>query len=74
MSEETLIRPADEKGYIIAWRCKYQFETGQFDDEMTYGEATRKCAELRAQEPEKTFWPRRAASTEASYGKFHKAH
>ena len=61
MSEETLVRPASEAGYIIAWRCKYQFETG-------------KCAELCAQEPEKTFWPQRVESPETSYGKFHKAH
>lgn len=74
MSEETLVRPADEEGYAIAWRAKYQFETGQLDGEMTYGEATRKCAELCAKEPEKTFWPQRVASAEASYGKFHKAH
>ena len=74
MSEETLVRPADEDGYIIAWRAKYQFETGQLDGEMTYGEATQKCAELCAKEPGKTFWPQRVASAEASYGKFHKAH
>ena len=74
MSEETLIRPADEKGYIIAWRYKYKFETGTLDGEMTYGEATQKCAKLCTKEPEKTFWPQRVASAEASYGKFHKAH
>lgn len=74
MSEETLIKPADEGGYIIAWRCKYQFETGTLDGEMTYGEANRKCAELCAQEPEKTFWPQRTEGAAASYGKFHKAH
>ena len=69
-----MIRPADEEGYIIAWKYKYQFETGRMDGEMSYGEATRKCAELCAREPEKTFWPQRAASAETSYGKFHKAH
>ncbi len=74
MSEETLIKPADEEGYIIAWKYKYRFETGTLDGAMSYGEAVAKCDELRATEPEKTFWPQRAASAEASYGKFHKAH
>ena len=73
MSEETLLKPADESGYVIAWRSKYQFETGRLDGEMTYSEATSKCAELCAKEPEKTFWPQRVSDAD-SYGKFHKAH
>ncbi len=74
MSEETLLKPADESGYVIAWRCKYKFETGQLDGEMSYGDAAKKCAELCAKEPEKTFWPQRTPQAETSYGKFHKAH
>ena len=74
MSEETLLKPADESGYIIAWRCKYKFETGKLDGEMNYGEATKKCAELCAEDSEKTFWPQRSDSAAASYGKFHKEH
>ena len=74
MSEETLLKPADEPGYIIAWKYKYKYETGQLDGEMNYGDAVRQCAELCAKEPEKTFWPQRTSQAEASYGKFHKAH
>ena len=74
MSEETLVHPADAAGYVIAWKFKYQFETGVLDGELNYGEAVARCAELCAQEPEKTFWPQRLGGTAASYGKFHKAH
>ncbi len=58
MVEENLIRRDDDAGYIIAWKLKYDFETGKLtDDTMTYGEARQKCAELNAENAEKTFWP-----------------
>jgi len=74
MSTETLLTSADEGGYIIAWKYKYKFETGRLDGEMTYGEAVKKCAELYAEDPEKTFWPHRLEADSDSFGKFHKAH
>ncbi len=75
MAADALLRPADEDGYIIAWRCKYKFETGRMEGTMTYAEAAKKCAELCAEDSEKTFWPQRSLDTDAtSYGKFHKAH
>ena len=69
-----MITRADEDGFIIAWKYKYQFEVGRLDGEMTYSEALEKCAQLRAEDPEKTFWPQRTDAASDSYGKFHKAH
>ena len=58
MTEENLIRRDQDAGYIIAWKRKYEFETGKFKDEtMTYGEARKKCEELNAENPENTYWP-----------------
>ena len=58
MVEENLIRRDSDSGYIIAWKLKYDFETGKLtDNTMTYGEARKKCAELNAENSEKTFWP-----------------
>ena len=75
MSHDDLIRPANEDGYIIAWKYKYQYETGRLDGQMTYGEALKQCTKLCADDPEKTFWPHRISEDDAaSYGKFHKAH
>ena len=58
MVTENLIRKDSDGDYIIAWKLKYDFETGKMKDEtMTYGEARKKCEELNEQNPEKTFWP-----------------
>ena len=57
MVEENLIRRDEDTGYIIAWKMKYEFETGKMDELMTYGEARKKCSELNAENEEKTFWP-----------------
>lgn len=58
MVAENLIRRDSDSDYIIAWKLKYDFETGKMKDEtMTYGEARKKCEELNAGNPEKTFWP-----------------
>ena len=57
MAAENLIRRDSDSDYIIAWKLKYDFETGKMkDDTMTYGEARKKCAELNDKNPEKTFW------------------
>lgn len=45
-----------DSGYRVAWKLKYGFEKGHFDEEMTYGEASRKAMELQAKEPDKAFW------------------
>jgi hypothetical protein len=40
MVAENLIRRDSDSDYIIAWKLKYDFETGKMkDDTMTYGEA-----------------------------------
>ena len=58
MVVENLVRRDDDIGYIIAWKRKYDFETGKFKDEtMTYGEACNKCQELNNSDPDKTHWP-----------------
>ena len=58
MTNENLIKRDDDTGYIIAWKYKYEFETGKLaDEQMTYGEARKRCEELIANDAEKTFWP-----------------
>ena len=58
MVTENLVRRDEDPGYIIAWKKKYEFETGKMKDKtMTYGEAKKKCEELNAKEPDKTYWP-----------------
>ena len=57
MTDEYLIKRDEDTGYIVAWKHKYDFQTGKFDDEMTYGAACRKCEELISDNSEKTFWP-----------------
>ncbi len=58
MIAENLVRRNEDTGYIIAWKRKYDFETGKFKHEtMTYGEARKKCAELNSENPHKTYWP-----------------
>ncbi len=54
---DTLLHREADHGYRIGWKYKYRFERGHFDEEMTYGEAKRKAAELQAKEPDKVFWP-----------------
>jgi hypothetical protein len=54
---DPLWKRADDPGYRIGWRSKAKFEKGHLDGEMTYGEATKKAAELSAAEPDKTFYP-----------------
>lgn len=58
MAVENLVRRDEDTGYIIAWKRKYDFETGKFkDDTMTYGEARKKCQEMNSNDSDKTFWP-----------------
>ena len=63
MTNENLIKRDEDTGYIIAWKHKYDFETGKFSDEqMTYGEACKRCEQLIAENDEKTFWPEKVKS------------
>lgn len=53
----TFLTPMDQPGYIVAWKLKYDFKTGRYDEEMTYGEAKKRAEELSAEKPEMAFWP-----------------
>ena len=51
-----LKKKASDQGYRIGWKLRYGFERGHFDEEMTYGDAQKKAADLAAKEPDKVFW------------------
>jgi len=51
-----LFRKATDKGYTIGWKSRYGFERGRLAGDMTYGEASKKAAEMGAKEPNKVFW------------------
>lgn len=53
---DSLVKRQADKGYRIGWKLKYGFQKGHFDEEMTYGEAKKKAADMQAKEPEKVFW------------------
>ena len=52
---ENLVKRIDDTGYIIAWKHKYNFDTGKMDEEMTYGEDLEKCEHLIYENHDKTF-------------------
>ena len=63
---DTLLRKADDPGYIVAWRDKYEHAAGKYiDDVMTYAQAKAKAHALSEQHADKTFWAERL-STELS--------
>ena len=47
---DPLWRRASDPGYRVGWRHKVKFEKGHLEGEMTFGEASKKAAELQAQE------------------------
>lgn len=51
-----LFRKAGDKGYTIGWKSRYGFERGQTGGEMTFGDASKKAADMGAKEPNKVFW------------------
>ena len=56
--DKTFIRKADDPGYIVAWRDKYEHVAGRYTDEvMTYAQAKAKAETLCEQHTDKTFWP-----------------
>lgn len=55
------IHRLDESGFIIAWRYKYDFKSGKYEDPvMTYGEAKKRIEELHKEHPDMTFWAEKA--------------
>jgi hypothetical protein len=57
-SGDPLARRDSDPGYQVGWRHKVRFEKGHLEGEMTFGEASRKAAELQAQDNEgKVYYP-----------------
>lgn len=52
-----LLRRDGDTGYHVAWKLKYGYEKGHFDEELTYGEAKKKAAQLQAKDKDKAYWP-----------------
>ncbi|MDH3713294.1 MAG: hypothetical protein OET44_05525 [Gammaproteobacteria bacterium] len=68
---ETFIRKADDPGYVVAWRDKYEHIAGRYAEEvMTYAQAKAKAEVLCEQHADKTFWAEKL-SDELS-NRFHK--
>lgn len=53
---DSLQKRAADSGYRIGWKLRYGFERGHLDEELNYGDAVKKAAELGAKEPNKVFW------------------
>ena len=65
---DTLIKKDDEQGYIVAWKHKQNHnELGKFDKEMSYGDATKECEKLIAENEEKTFWPEKSLESKEGF-------
>ena len=65
---DTLIKKDDEQGYIVAWKHKQNHnDLGKFDKEMSYGDATKECEKLIAENEEKTFWPEKSESSKEGF-------
>jgi hypothetical protein len=55
---DPLWRRSDDPGYRVGWRHRVAFEKGGLEGEMSYAEASRKAAELQAQDTEgKVYYP-----------------
>jgi hypothetical protein len=55
---DPLMRRAADPGYRVGWRHRSQFLKGHLEDEMTYGAAATKAAELQAKDSEgKIYFP-----------------
>lgn len=67
MVEDTFHHRDDEPGFVVCWRYKYKFESGQYDEEMTYGQARQRVAQLHEKHPDMTFWPKKKHVTPAFY-------
>jgi hypothetical protein len=55
---DPLWRRPDDPGYRVGWRHRVAFEKGCLEGEMSYAEASKKAAELQAQDTEgKVYYP-----------------
>ena len=65
---DTLIKKDDEQGYIVAWKHKQNHnDLGKFDKEMSYGDATKECEKLIAENEEKTFRPEKSLESKEGF-------
>ena len=65
---DTVIKKDDEQGYIVAWKHKQNHnDLGKFDKEMSYGDATKECEKLIAENEEKTFWPEKSLESKEGF-------
>jgi hypothetical protein len=55
-SADPLVKRANDKGYRIGWKHRYDLVRGYLDGSMTYGEATNKAAELGSKDHDKFYW------------------
>ncbi|MBI3562845.1 MAG: hypothetical protein HY080_14125 [Gammaproteobacteria bacterium] len=53
---DPLLKRANDTGYRIGWKHRYDLVRGHLDGEMTFGEATKKAAELGAKDKDKIYW------------------
>jgi len=53
----------DEKGYIVAWRHKWEHKAGKQADVMTYAEAMKKAEALTAASTDTFYWAEAVART-----------
>jgi hypothetical protein len=55
---DPLLRRDSDPGYQVGWRHKVRFEKGHLEGEMSYGEASRRAAELQTKDTEgKVYFP-----------------
>ena len=71
MSDTTLLTKASDTGYIVAWKYKYDFKAGKYDEVMTYGEAKKRAEELTAENKDMVFWPERKKESPGEVNRFY---
>jgi hypothetical protein len=55
---DPLRRRDSDPGYRVGWRHRVRFEKGHLEGELSYGEASRRAAELQAGDTEgKVYFP-----------------
>lgn len=55
-SADPLVKRANDKGYQIGWKHRYDLARGHLDGSMTFGEATKKAADLGSKDQDKFYW------------------
>ncbi len=71
MSDTTFLAKDSDTGYIVAWRYKYEFNAGKYDEVMTYGEARKRAEKLTAENKDRVFWPERKKESAGEANRFY---